>query len=239
MKTYGVVYLVTNRVNGKRYVGQTKASASQRWLQHCSDAKRYDTMLARAIRKHGADSFLVETVGTAETPDALDELERDLILRHRTLKPSGYNLTSGGNARHSVHEATRAKISAANMGRRPWNLGVPCSPETRAKIGASNTGRSHPARAPKSAATRALLSAAMTGRPSPRKGVPLTQEHRRRLSESAKGRRGTPHTEEFKLRMSLRLRGNRFGCAPKTEEHKAKIRASAIGRPRGKNGAWL
>lgn len=36
----GYIYLVTNTVTGKKYIGQTRASIAQRWRQHVSAAKK-------------------------------------------------------------------------------------------------------------------------------------------------------------------------------------------------------
>jgi hypothetical protein len=64
------------------------------------------------------------------------------------------------------------------------------------------------------------------------KGVPLSAEHRRKLSEAKRGkpsnRRGTVHSEESRKRMSASRLGKRRG--PQTEEHRNKIRAALKGR---------
>jgi predicted GIY-YIG superfamily endonuclease len=42
----GLIYLITNTVNGKRYIGQTVRTLRQRWQQHVRDAKQgVDTLL--------------------------------------------------------------------------------------------------------------------------------------------------------------------------------------------------
>ena len=34
MKPYGIIYKITNKVNGKCYIGQTTKSLSDRWSKH-------------------------------------------------------------------------------------------------------------------------------------------------------------------------------------------------------------
>ena len=54
-----LIYLVTNRLDGKRYVGLTRFTLEKRWAEHCYCALRRQTRswLHRAIAKHGAEAF--------------------------------------------------------------------------------------------------------------------------------------------------------------------------------------
>lgn len=90
-----VIYLVTNKINGKKYVGQTIRPLSERWKDHCrAKDKNY---FHNAIRKYGADNFTREVIDTAETVEELDEKEIYWIAKLNTLFPNGYNLKEGGN----------------------------------------------------------------------------------------------------------------------------------------------
>ena len=52
------VYLITNRVNGKRYVGITSRGYQERFKEHIHDALNGSkTILHNAIRKYGQDNF--------------------------------------------------------------------------------------------------------------------------------------------------------------------------------------
>ena len=53
MKPFGIVYLIWNMVNGKKYVGQTIQPLEKRFNAH----KYADSLLGRAIRKYGAENF--------------------------------------------------------------------------------------------------------------------------------------------------------------------------------------
>jgi hypothetical protein len=93
----GFAYKVSNKVNGKGYIGITTGGVDDRWKQHCKSKKHKRAGLGAAIRKYGANAFAVETIVQAETIGELLELERDLIIIHGTKSPNGYNLTDGGD----------------------------------------------------------------------------------------------------------------------------------------------
>lgn len=90
-----IVYLATNKINGKQYVGQTVRSLEERWRDHCRVVD--ENFFHRAIRKYGADNFSVKIIDAAETVEELDEKEMFWISKLNTLFPSGYNLREGGN----------------------------------------------------------------------------------------------------------------------------------------------
>ena len=48
------IYLITNRINGKKYVGQSK-NIKQRWKEHI--LKERNTMIHNAIKKYGEENF--------------------------------------------------------------------------------------------------------------------------------------------------------------------------------------
>ena len=90
-----IVYLATNKINGKQYVGQTVRSLEERWRDHCRS--RDENYFHRAIRKYGKENFALEILDTANTEIELDEKEIFWINKLNTLFPGGYNLRVGGN----------------------------------------------------------------------------------------------------------------------------------------------
>lgn len=93
---YGIIYLITNKVNGKIYVGQTTKSSSERWKQHCvsSNCKK----LHSAIKKYGVDSFTISEIYTSFSKEDLDNQEIYWISHLNAMdKNFGYNLKSGGS----------------------------------------------------------------------------------------------------------------------------------------------
>jgi group I intron endonuclease len=113
------IYCHTNRVNGKRYVGQTVYSMEKRWSEHVSRTKnglRGCTVFQRAIAKHGADTFDHEVLETVDSQTACDLAELKWIDRFQSRAPNGYNLKSGGNGGRQHEETVRSiKASWANM----------------------------------------------------------------------------------------------------------------------------
>lgn len=87
----GVVYLLTNNVNGNTYVGVTRFTSRARWTQHVYKARRgVKTRLYSAIRKYGPENFTVLDVASClENPSGT---ERDVI---HAMGPV-YNQTNGG-----------------------------------------------------------------------------------------------------------------------------------------------
>jgi len=116
---YGQVYLITNTVNGKRYVGLTKKPIGYRWSQHTHDARKHkgtSRPLLNAINKYGKDAFSIVAIYSALDEYALIEAEKVIISE---LKPE-YNATNGGEttsgrAKKRTHnsEASKEKVSAA------------------------------------------------------------------------------------------------------------------------------
>ena len=96
-----LVYKVTCTVNGKGYIGKTKRSMHDRWRSHCSKGSGC-WALAGAIRKYGKGAFTIEILVSNLDSAAAKVVERDMIHKHGTRAPAGYNLTDGGEG--SAHE---------------------------------------------------------------------------------------------------------------------------------------
>lgn len=90
------VYIHTNKVNGKTYIGITRTSLSRRW----NNGQGYrNQFFYRAIKKYGWDGFKHEIIADNLTEDEAKELEIDLItLFHSKVNEHGYNITDGGDS---------------------------------------------------------------------------------------------------------------------------------------------
>lgn len=92
-----LVYMLTNRVNGKRYIGVTTTSLKRRVQFHVLDAKnKSEKVLARAIRCYGIESFDAVVLYEAASKEEMFAVERGLIAAHGTYVPNGYNRSLGG-----------------------------------------------------------------------------------------------------------------------------------------------
>ena len=104
------IYKITNIQNNKVYIGQTIRPIEQRFKRHLNDALNniLDTHFAKAIRKYGKDSFIIEEIDSAQTQDELNQKEQYWIRYYNSVE-DGYNETDaiskcGGNTYQSKTE---------------------------------------------------------------------------------------------------------------------------------------
>lgn len=89
----GTIYLIINRVNGHKYIGQTTQTTNKAWKQHIEDSKRMSPdPLHRAMRKYGAHQFLMKELEECNT-NKLDERVEHFIKEYNT-NTEGYNNTN-------------------------------------------------------------------------------------------------------------------------------------------------
>lgn len=116
------IYLITNKVNNKRYVGQTMSRKGylSRWEEHigealCERGAKSTSVFHKAIKKYGANNFEVKRVLKNIPESEIDFLEQVCIKRFNTfyIDGYGYNMTLGGQGVHGYKhtDATRKKIS--------------------------------------------------------------------------------------------------------------------------------
>lgn len=145
-----IIYKITNKINGKTYIGQTTSTIERRWKEHCKKKqKRPCPLLFAAINKYGPDNFHVVSIEVCDSRDHLNKQEKYWISFYGSFGPKGYNLTSGGD-HIELSDISRQKISKALKGkpngkrgiatnRIPWNKGKITSEETRAKMSISHS----------------------------------------------------------------------------------------------------
>lgn len=95
----GLIYKITNNINGKIYIGQTKKSLKERFQKHCWKATEKDTYhsdmaIKKAIRKYGKNNFSSEILEYTEYTN-LDSREKYWIACYNSYY-NGYNCTKGG-----------------------------------------------------------------------------------------------------------------------------------------------
>ncbi|WP_338433205.1 NUMOD3 domain-containing DNA-binding protein [Clostridium tyrobutyricum] len=178
----GLIYVATNRVNGKQYVGQTMRKFEVRQGQHIQDSEnnRDNTHFHSAIRKHGQDNFkwaiIVEGV---DNMDSLNRLEQYWIEELDTFK-NGYNSTSGGE-NCIVSDEARRKMSEAKKGEKNPNWNKHLSPEAIKKMSEANKN------VWKDEEYKKKMSEAKKGGKNPNWGKHHTPEAIKKLSEANKG----------------------------------------------------
>lgn len=97
---YGIIYMATNLINNKKYIGQTKQSLLKRKRRHIQDATNGSPLLFhRAINKYGAENFKWEVLEDNILERELNKKESYWIKKMNSFykENQGYNLTQGGN----------------------------------------------------------------------------------------------------------------------------------------------
>ena len=89
-----VIYCYTNKINGKRYVGQTIQKLRKRHGQHLSGKQLID----KKLKQYGVENFKLEVLHLADMY-SIDMLERHYIYFFDTFVKNGkgYNVSSGGH----------------------------------------------------------------------------------------------------------------------------------------------
>lgn len=142
-----VIYKITNLVNGKIYVGQTRQPLYKRWYRHTHKSGCF--AISNAIAKYGAENFTIEVIDKANTLSELNEKETFWIDKLNALSPNGYNIQTGGNA-YALTELGRKHLSESHKGKQcgednPF-YGRHHTPEAKAIFSARNKGNTYAVR---------------------------------------------------------------------------------------------
>lgn len=187
MKLTGI-YLITNLINGKMYVGLS-VDIPKRWNKHTKTSKNKSRAIKNALNKYGVDNFNFKMIHQC-SKKRLGELEKFYIKKLNTMSPNGYNLTSGGEHPEWSQES-RDKLSVSLTGRVVSN--ECCQNISKAQKESEKTER------------HIIALADM------KRGVPLTPEHRNNLKRTLEQRekmsreriaKEKKHTIETKEKMS-------------------------------------
>lgn len=185
------IYLITNKINGKVYIGQCQDSAFDRWCRHKYDARlrRYQSRLGNAILKYGSDAFKVSVlIHRVASKEILDYLEQYFIVLYDSQNPKiGYNITNGGDG----------------------SYGFKLSPEACAKMGKTKIGNKNCVGRIMSESTRRKISEANKRHnafltPEQRKRKKWTLEQRQRLSVAKTGYDTPERVKKFQDAMFIR-----------------------------------
>lgn len=116
---YGVIYKLTNKLNGKIYIGKTR-NFSRRMNEYktrkVQDNPRYNYGIMREINSVGFDNFIAEIIDCAFSASKLAELEKYYILKFDSNNPEiGYNSRSG-DLTEPLNNKTRELMSKSHVG---------------------------------------------------------------------------------------------------------------------------
>lgn len=189
-----VIYCYTNKINGKRYVGQTVRKLKSRHIQHISAVNhrtsRYDNFspIHRAIRKYGIENFKLEILHVADKY-SIDMLERHYIYTLNTFvkNKNGYNISSGGSNGNPFAGKTEEEMKIFRN-------------KCKINMIGKYIGKDNPNYGNKK----------LKGKNNPNYGKKMSEEQKRKISESRKGKYagenspwyGRKHSEESRRKMS-------------------------------------
>lgn len=192
------IYKITNHINQKVYIGQTK-DISKRWYQHKKETeKEQPSMIVNsAMKKYGIDNFTIEIIVSCLDQNSANEAEEICIKQENShiSNGKGYNVSNGGSVAPKTEEFKR-KVSQTLMGHE-------VSQEARNKISKGNIGK-----------VRSDEFKNNVG--DFWRGKERSEEHRQNLAKSLKGNQnclgnqnglGYQHTEDAKKKIGDAIRG--------------------------------
>jgi hypothetical protein len=92
----GIIYRIHQISSGKLYFGLTSMPLAERWRIHRSASEEPAYQLHVAMNRAGVDDFEIEQVDSADSDQALADLEKQWILKHDSIWPNGLNGNAGG-----------------------------------------------------------------------------------------------------------------------------------------------
>lgn len=130
-----IIYLLTNNVNSKVYVGVTN-NYTKRMREHKGTYNNY--LISKAIKKHGWNNFNSQILLETEDAEyAYRVAESSFIQQYQSNNPKkGYNLTEGGQGTLGFSPTTESRQKM-----REKKLGKKLTPEHIQKISQSALGR--------------------------------------------------------------------------------------------------
>lgn len=176
------VYLRTNLVNGKQYVGQT-SNMKQRERQWRNLTTYYaNAELTKDRDKYGIENFKFEILVETKTREEAWEFEKKYIDEKNTLHPNGYNKTTGGGKGYKFQEEIAKQRSKS--GEKSYWFGKKFSDEHKQKIANKNRGK---------------------------KRSDEFKKHMSEITKGEKNHSfGTKHTDEWKEHMSKIMTGRKM-----------------------------
>jgi len=189
------VYKITNKINGKIYVGQSHKKRSM-YLGS-------GNLIKAAVNKYGKENFIKEWIDQALTQEELDKKEiywiKNLNAQDKNI---GYNIADGGWNAFTMNDETKKKISETlkgkYVGENAFRKGIKLSEEHKLAISEANKGRNKLV----SEETRRKMSLS-------RIGIKYSDNTRRKMSESHKGKK---LSIRHKLKISESIKGRQFSA---------------------------
>jgi len=178
MKKFNYIYLITNKINGKIYVGKHSTNNLDDGYMGSG------VVIKKAINKYGIENFTKDYLAFCDTENKLNWFEKFYIKKYKA-RETGYNLTDGGDGVLGWHhsEETKEKLrkplsESTKQKLRDFNIGLHHSEETKIKMHNSHIGKT------------------------------FSEEHKQHISNVRKGKASEPHrSERTKFKISNNMKG--------------------------------
>lgn len=207
-KKFNYVYLTTNLINGKQYIGD---HSTNNLKDNYLGSGR--PLFQRAKKKYGKINFETKILEFFSSKEDAFFAQEKYIMEYDTLSPNGYNISPKGGCACGVNghsEETKRKIGKGNKGQKRTD-------EQKKNYKGFNGVHSEE--------TKKHWSEIRKGRPSVLKDTKLTQEHKNKISEANKGKQprlGSILSEESKAKIgnknSIKLLNNKNALGFKQSE---------------------
>lgn len=193
----GVIYIVTNIINDRQYVGQSIVSGNK---------VGHGKLLTRAYEKYGKENFSYDLLSSdIQEKSLLNYLERFWICTMGSRIPNGYNIEHGGSDKDKVSQETREK-------QRQNNLGKKLSEETKKKIRSHRHTEEQKMKIQKSRLGKKLSEETIEKIRKGNQGKKVLQETKDKLSALNKGKTLSVETKKKLLEAAklqwIRQKGN-------------------------------
>lgn len=217
--SYGFIYITTNKVNGKKYLGQKKIDVDGRWKTYLGSGKAFKC----AVAKYGRDNFTREVIHIGYSAEELNRLEerytREMdCVNDRTF----YNLVHGGGTVSGLKfsEETIQVLRERMLGEKNYFYGKSYAGELNPFYGKTHSPE-----------TRKRMSDSHKGQVAWNKGK-VGVYSPETLQKMRLAKLGKPQSEAHKAAVRKAQSGENHPMFGKhhSEESKQKIREKALGR---------
>ena len=161
----GKVYLITNLINNKKYVGITTRSLKYRWKEHVNRPIYRCGALQHSIKKYGEENFKVELIEEQQNISEEELLSKETfyINKYNTFIDNGcgYNLIKENTQQLLYSQSTKQKMSRNRTGRKNQFYGKRHTDKSKSLMSQSHIGISH------TMETKKNISLSLTGEKSP------------------------------------------------------------------------
>lgn len=104
---YGFIYITTNHINGKKYIGQRKYDKQGKWKKYLGSG----IILSKAIKKYGIENFSKEIIEDCETKQLLNLREKYWIDYYNAADSDNfYNIANGGDGGNTIAGYTKEQL---------------------------------------------------------------------------------------------------------------------------------